>query len=238
MYNCRNCGAPLPPDSMICSHCKTRQDIDLKEIHRYTVEVPESERICPRCDKPLQTIDLKMGGTFLIERCPSCLGLFFDPGELEAILEKSVSYVYHIDYLRLEELRKTRRHADYPVTYIKCPVCRKLMNRINFGAQSGVIVDKCRYHGVWLDGGELRQLMEWTKAGGQIHHEKKQIEMERIRIQQEKEKLRMQSPGVHDASAGNGVFAAGPPGRRGRLLDEDGGLLDTLTRFVGRLFLL
>jgi Zn-finger nucleic acid-binding protein len=31
-----------------------------------------------------------------------------------------------------------------------------------------VVVDQCRNHGVWLEGGELHRLMEWKKAGGQV----------------------------------------------------------------------
>lgn len=46
------------------------------------------------------------------------------------------------------------------------------MNRINFGYRSGVIVDSCKSHGVWLDNGEITHLMEWRKAGGQLLHEK------------------------------------------------------------------
>jgi len=180
----------------------------------------------------MPTIDLKIGEKFLIERCPNCLGLFFDPGELETLLEKSVSHVYDIDYSRLQELSRLKRHQDYPVTYIKCPVCKKLMNRINFGAQSGVILDKCRYHGVWLDGGELRQLLEWTKAGGQIQHEKKQLEMEKIKLQQEKDKLRFQQLGVS-----SGSFGASFSGVHERFANaEDWEILTVVSRFVGKLF--
>jgi Zn-finger nucleic acid-binding protein len=204
MANCRNCGAALPPDSIICKYCNTRQDIDLEQIHRYTVEIPESDRICPRCNKKMQTVDIKLGGKFLIERCTECMGLFFDPGELETLVDKSVANVYNIDNSRIDELRKFKRSQEYPVTYIKCPVCRKLMNRVNFGAQSGVIADQCRNHGMWLDGGELRQILEWTKAGGQIIHEKKQLEMERLQLQEEKEKLRFQQMGpLADPSQGD-----------------------------------
>ena len=150
------------------------------------------------------------------------MGLFFDPGELEALLEKSVSHVYDVDHSRIEELHRLKRHQDYPVTYIKCPVCRKLMNRINFGSRSGVIIDKCRNHGVWLDGGELRHLLEWTKAGGQIHHERKQLEMEKLKLQQEKENLRFQQMGTgsHDRVASA----------------EDWGILSSVSRLAGKLF--
>jgi Zn-finger nucleic acid-binding protein len=40
------------------------------------------------------------------------------------------------------------------------PSCGELMNRSLHGKRSGVVVDGCRDHGLWLDAGELRQLME------------------------------------------------------------------------------
>lgn len=168
MANCDNCSAPLPPNSIICEYCGTRNDTDLKGVHRYTVHHPDTERICPRCNISLRTIDLKINGKFLIERCPECLGLFFDTGELETLIKASVENVYDVNRHKINELNKTLRNNDYPTAYIKCPVCSQIMNRVNFGAKSGVIVDKCGEHGIWLDGGELRHLLEWVKAGGQI----------------------------------------------------------------------
>jgi Zn-finger nucleic acid-binding protein len=236
MANCYNCGAPLAPKTIICPYCKSRNDIDLKGIHKHTVEEIESERICPRCTKPLQTIDLKLEGKFFIERCTHCLGLFFDPGELEALLDKSVSNVYVIDRQQLENINKVKRHDDYPVTYIKCPVCQKLMNRINFGAQSGVIIDNCREHGIWLDGGELRQLMEWTKAGGQMLHQQKQVEIERMK------KQAAQQNRTQTSTAAGGPISLDLPDSRGFGGYSEGGfgdavdLLGLLTRTVTRFF--
>jgi Zn-finger nucleic acid-binding protein len=63
------------------------------------------------------------------------------------------------------------------------------MNRINFGSRSGVIADKCRKHGLWLDGGELRQILEWMKAGGMIYHKEKELEMARLELEQEKKNI-------------------------------------------------
>jgi Zn-finger nucleic acid-binding protein len=168
MANCKNCSAPMPPNSIICDYCSTRNDTDLKGIHKYTVHEPETERICPRCNISLRTLDLKIDGKFLIERCQDCLGMFFDMGELEALIKASVSNVYNIDRHKITQLNKTLRNNDYPTTYIKCPVCSQIMNRVNFGARSGVIIDRCQEHGLWLDGGELRHLLEWVKAGGQL----------------------------------------------------------------------
>ena len=173
--NCVNCGAPLPARSTICAHCGSRNEVDLRGIHRYTVETPESTRTCPRCDIPLATINVGHGQTFLIEQCASCSGLFFDPGEVEALLEDSVSHVYDFDLVLLETLSRETYRPD-PVVYLKCPVCRTLMNRQNFGERSGVVVDRCKPHGVWLDSGEFRRLAEWMKAGGQILADRRQVE--------------------------------------------------------------
>ena len=178
--NCSNCSAPLPPNSIQCDYCGSRNDIDLKGINYYTTHEIESERICPRCNIRLRTIDLKIDGRFLIERCDECLGLFFDPGELEALLEATVSNVFVIDRSRLDNINTaSMRPNDYGVAYIKCPICSKCMNRVNFGTKSGVIVDRCSAHGVWLDGGELRHLFEWMKAGGKLLQQERQEQIKK-----------------------------------------------------------
>lgn len=189
MANCKNCGAALTGTLLVCSYCTTRQDVDLSVVHRFTVEKPQSVRLCPRCHVFLQTIDLRLGEKFFIERCENCLGLFFDPGELEALLEKAVTNVHAIDSQRLNEVQNVKRNSEYPISYIDCPVCRKLMNRVNFGSRSGVIADRCRDHGMWLDGGELRQILEWMKAGGRILQKQKELEIAKLELEQEKKKL-------------------------------------------------
>lgn len=178
MANCVSCSAPLPAPSNICEYCGRRNDVDLHGVHKYTVVRPDSERTCPRCDVALHTINLKSDGRFFIERCDRCMGLFFDPGELESLLEQSVSNVFQIDRNRLNAINKELYQRDFgqreegQAFYVKCPVCRQFMQRKNFGARSGVIADHCKSHGVWLDGGELKRLLEWKKAGGQLLHEK------------------------------------------------------------------
>ena len=195
MANCTNCAAPLPPGSIRCEYCGSRNDIDLKGINYYTTNEPESERICPRCNIRLRTIDLKLEGKFLVERCDQCLGLFFDTGELEALLQATVTNVFAIDRSRLDAAVAAKLGDDYGVTYIKCPVCAKVMNRVNFGVRSGVIVDRCKAHGVWLDGGELRRLSEWMKAGGKLLDQERQDELKKAEAEQEREqrKARAQS---------------------------------------------
>ncbi len=188
MAKCINCAAPLPPNSILCDYCGSRNDTDLMGVHTYTTHELESGRTCPGCSITLQTIDLKINGKFFIERCDQCMGLFFDPGELEALLDASVKHVYTINFKKLDNINKNMTPAQKKISYIKCPVCSKTMNRINFGSRSGVVVDCCKDHGIWLEGGELRHLFEWKKAGGTLLHEQRHVEILREQeIKKEKE---------------------------------------------------
>lgn len=210
MANCTNCSAPLPSNSIICAYCKSRNDTDLKGIHHYTTHAIESARTCPRCHVSLRTIDLKVNGTFLIERCDQCLGLFFDPQELEALLEATVSNVFDINRSKLDDINNRLRPTDMPVTYIKCPVCANHMHRVNFGSKSGVIVDRCRDHGVWLDGGELRHLFEWMKAGGKLLAQEREQQL-RKETEREKEREQRTTRGVSTPSDYSGFEEYGGP---------------------------
>ena len=54
--------------------------------------------------------------------------------------------------------------------YLPCPACHDLMNRRNFAAASGVIIDICAKHGVWLDQQELSRIVAFIEAGGMKNH--------------------------------------------------------------------
>jgi len=174
MALCNACSAPLPPNVNRCRYCHVRNDVDLHSKHKYSVATQQSDRICPHCDTPLQTIKLKIQGDFHIERCKTCFGLFFDLGEIETLLDSSVSNVTDINLKLIKSINKDRYQKHQAVKYVKCPCCRILMNRVNFGHRSGVIVDKCSKHGIWVDSGEITHLMEWKKAGGELLNEEQQ----------------------------------------------------------------
>lgn len=225
MPNCTNCSAPLPLNSVSCDYCGSRNDVDLKGIHYYTTHEADTKRLCPRCRISLTSIDLKIEGKFLIERCAECLGLFFDPGELEALLESSVTNVFEINRGWLAILNSTDKTDDRPVSYVKCPACAKLMNRINFGARSGVVVDRCREHGVWLDAGELRRLYEWMKAGGKLLDQDRQ---EQLR----KEALVLEEKGQQLCKQGGTAWNCGLPDPFGNSLKSDPDLFDIVCKAV------
>ena len=171
MANCHHCAAPLTANTNICPYCGVRNDVDLREKHQYILANNDSDRQCPHCHQNLQTIQLNTSPSLTIERCQSCFGLFFDQGEIEILLENSVKQTSGINTQLMDNINQERYQGKAHFSYVKCPVCQQFMDRVNFGQRSGVVVDKCNLHGIWLDSGEITHLMEWKKAGGELLHQ-------------------------------------------------------------------
>ena len=219
MARCSCCSAPLPTNTNRCTYCDVRNDIDLHSKHRYSIKTQQTDRICPHCNKPLETIKLKLNEPFYIERCKTCFGLFFDPGEIETLLESSVSNVFDINLKLIKSINKDRYQKNQQIKYVKCPVCRILMNRVNFGRRSGVIIDQCKKHGIWVNNGEITHLMEWKKAGGELLHAQQ--------AEKTRPKKKTYKP---DVSFNHSIFEQQP-----KSLETD--LLDTVSSVINKLFM-
>ena len=196
--NCTNCGGRLEGNLTICPFCQSRQDVDLAQVHFRNLG-HQGNMPCPSCESMLEVIEFESTPPLQIERCASCYGLFFNPGELEALLEAKIDQAVWIDGQRLQEIAQNFAY-NHVVEYLKCPMCEERMSHINFGGKSGVIVDRCGAHGVWLQGGELRRLMEWWRAGGKHLHQQNEVE-----------KLERNRPSTPMMS-GSGAFGDSSPG--------------------------
>jgi Zn-finger nucleic acid-binding protein len=171
--NCSSCGAPLPAKSLVCPFCSTRNAVDLRGLSVSTGKAPTAPRACPECRAGMESLNVGRRERFFIEMCPRCHGLFFDLNELHALLDDAVVPTYEIDYPLLAKVQE-ESPAPRRAAYVPCPDCAKLMNKVQFAPRSGVVIDRCRDHGIWLEGGELRRLMEWKKAGGQVMEQRRQ----------------------------------------------------------------
>lgn len=58
------------------------------------------------------------------------------------------------------------RSVGSAVRYVSCVVCKKIMNRQNFGRTSGVVIDVCKGHGVWFEHQELQAVLVFIENGG------------------------------------------------------------------------
>ena len=77
------------------------------------------------------------------------------------------------------------------------------MNRSNYGGGSGVIVDVCGPHGVFLDRGELTKIVDFLEKGGWNRVKKR----EKQRMEEEASALESRKRGTLDlgSSAGGGL---------------------------------
>lgn len=174
---CNDCGGRLEAQMTFCPFCGVRQDVNLRQIRFRDLGVDESLP-CPSCATPLDVIEFETEPAIRIERCTTCYGTFFNPGELEALLDAQTNPLVWLDPAQLNQIAEDFGH-QHEVVYKRCPMCAERMSHLNFGGRSGVILDRCGTHGVWLEGSELRRLTEWWRAGGKLIYQ--QNEAERVK---------------------------------------------------------
>jgi len=145
---CRYCGKKFSKRMRVCPFCggEHKREITMKTPH------------CPGCKSRL-TLRRYRGTVICV--CPKCKGVWVDTE----------------DFKRLSSERDTYKDESIPYTYLKkslrkeeryrpCIRCGRLMLKKNFKKISGVIVDICVDHGVWLDNGELEQIRCFIANGG------------------------------------------------------------------------
>lgn len=190
---CTSCGGRLEGAMTFCPFCGVRQDVNLRQIHFRDLGT-DASLPCPECSTPLDVIELDNDTEpkLRIERCTTCLGMFFNPGEIEAALDAQTNPLVWLDPVQLNQIAADFGYT-HEVIYRKCPMCSERMSHLHFGGNSGVILDRCGTHGVWLEGSELRRLTEWWRAGGKLIYQ--QHEAERVkRLRAPLEEIRKPGP--------------------------------------------
>ena len=180
---CKFCTAPLPKRGPMCNYCGQRNPLNLNVLSKVDIEEKKAEDNCPVCSTHFEQINVGLNTSVLIQRCNDCDGVFIKEDILEQLIKKKTIENNKIDFHILRFIQDNpRQKKETIIRYRHCPICKNMMQRINYRAVSGVIVDRCLRHGIWLDGGELRQLFEWKKAGGTLKKEikKKEIKQESV----------------------------------------------------------
>src|SRR5437763_16872400 len=173
---CPSCFGMIFDGTKFCPHCGARAV--------RTEEVEAKELRCPRCPDEMRLITV---GSSRLQECPSCEGLWVDVESFNNICadrEQQSAVLGAASPAPSVELK----NDESRVRYVPCPECGQLMNRINFARCSGVVVDVCKGHGTWFDRDELRQIVEFIRAGGleaSRERELTKIKEERQLLQQE-----------------------------------------------------
>jgi Zn-finger nucleic acid-binding protein len=161
---CEHCGKGINIKYKTCPLCGGYQS------ETNTSLPPE----CPRCKAGLKLL-VSDGEEYDI--CSECGGMWLDKEEFHRATRTRDVYK-KVDIK--SEYRKTPIRG--PVEYLSCVRCGKLMNRRNFGKISGVIIDSCGRHGVWLDAGELEKIQHFIADGGLDRSRDREIQKNRGKI--------------------------------------------------------
>ncbi|HEX6764098.1 MAG TPA: zf-TFIIB domain-containing protein [Polyangiaceae bacterium] len=183
LYRCPNCGGDVAEGARSCPYCKAELSTlrchecfsmnSSRAVHcaacgRALGLEPvgdDDERVCPKCKHPLVRFEGYGGVLF---DCAGCGGQFVEHGLLASLLEAR-----EITGLALPRRVRKSKLEVAAVRYLPCPSCKALMNRKNFGGESGVVVDVCSAHGTWFDEGELPAVLAFVESGGLVvaeHH--------------------------------------------------------------------
>jgi len=183
---CPWCGAGIALEdrgrSHVCARCAVRAPVGAAWCHgcgERLGEQPVAPRsdaaACPACRALLR--ERRVGAHQLTE-CGGCGGLWL----AASVLDELCGAAERAGIARV--FASPPRAAPAPsaaerVVYRGCPACREPMSRRNFGGSSGIVVDACKPHGVWLDSHELERVLAWVRAGGPERERQRRVERAR-----------------------------------------------------------
>lgn len=174
--NCPHCGAAITPGSTQCPFCSSLlQTVACTRCH---ARMFAGVNFCPHCGAPAVEVEVGRAGSdacprclvplvavrvanSVLDQCPRCAGLWMGLAVFDRICADAQAGAAASGLLRPA--------APDPlpqVRYLDCPRCAQPMGRVNYARGSGVLINVCRSHGVWLDGDQLRQIMEFIASGG------------------------------------------------------------------------
>ena len=145
---CVACGARGAPAAAACERC-----------HEPLREPELGALACPACAvarRPAAPLGRFAAGPIALHGCATCRGVFVTARAwclLLAAPERAPE---------LAPLLGAPGESGAVLELVKCPVCAKSLERGRFAGRSSVVVDLCDRHGLWLDAGELTQILAFV----------------------------------------------------------------------------
>lgn len=183
----------------------------------------QTDRRCPACG-PQQTLRgraLGKEGLAFLE-CAKCAGIWLEQGTFETLAQQARSEsAPAITSAAMPSADRTATTTQAGALYRRCPRCREMMNRVNFGKRSGVIIDVCREHGSWFDCHELDAILRWIRQDGESRAAERDA-----RDQEIERKRKAFSAELAKTSTARGSTAAP------KVSNDGGGMLADLLGFI------
>jgi len=125
---------------------------------------------CPRCKEP-RLAPFAIGPASL-QGCATCRGSFLPATEWDLLLDVAERGRLPSEAGSVVPPPPGQGPSQTALTdRINCPTCGQGMQTLEFATFSKVMVDVCRLHGIWLDGGELIAVVEAVRAGRSLERE-------------------------------------------------------------------
>ena len=145
----------MPAGTQYCPKCGARCDREAAVDSGPTLA-------CPGCDGAMHVV--RVGSTSMHE-CPGCGANWMESNAFSALCSSREDRGTVANLIG-GTASTSLPHSAPTVRYVSCPSCKKIMNRSNFGHRSGVVIDTCKGHGVWLEAGELGRVLAFIESGG------------------------------------------------------------------------
>jgi Zn-finger nucleic acid-binding protein len=104
---------------------------------------------CPACKEPMFVAEYDQ---VEVDCCAQCQGVWLDAGELELLFGDAGQGAAFLSRGSPHGVASEKRR--------RCPICRRKMEKAVTQGEHPVQYDRCaRGHGIWLDKGELEQIL-------------------------------------------------------------------------------
>ncbi|HQY63068.1 MAG: zf-TFIIB domain-containing protein [Myxococcales bacterium] len=143
------CGARCSPFETACPHCRG----PLREPDLPPMDCPA----CAAAHRPAGPLVRFSTDDLTLHGCNTCRGVFVAARAWCSLL---------LSPHRAPELPAAGPSSGGTLASLNCPACRRELERGAFAGRSGVTVDLCDRHGLWLDADELRGILRFCAEGG------------------------------------------------------------------------
>lgn len=118
--------------------------------------------MCPRCKTPLDPVTDK---DVTFQGCSTCFGLFVTDDDLQTYVDKaSSSDAVVVSFVKLLAVAIETAKTGTGSMLRHCPTCNAPLDRLAFGKNPLVVLDRCGKHGIWLDRTELKKVVRAARS--------------------------------------------------------------------------
>ena len=103
-----------------------------------------------------------------IDECPAGHGMWLDRGELKQVTDSTLAARSTEEQQAALDAARSRGVGALGDALTEqsrpCPRCGRDMQKLTYAEYSGIVMDSCAEHGVWLDAGELERIEAYAEA--------------------------------------------------------------------------